>query len=40
VEEFVDESPIQSPMIEEALEGDSSVETAGEKEWRSDGKLF
>ena len=40
VEEFGDESPIQSPMIEEALEGDSSVETAGEKEWRSDGKLF
>jgi DNA topoisomerase-6 subunit B len=40
VEEFVDESPIQSPMIEEALEGDSSVETGGEKEWRSDGKLF
>jgi DNA topoisomerase-6 subunit B len=31
VEEFVDESPIQSPMIEEALEGDSSVETGWRK---------
>ena len=40
VEEFVDESPIQSPMIEEAQEEDSSVEAGGEKEWRSDGKLF
>ena len=40
VEEFVDESPVQSPMIEEALEGDSSVVADGEKEWRSDGKLF
>ncbi|MGB0628445.1 MAG: DNA topoisomerase VI subunit B [Candidatus Thalassarchaeaceae archaeon] len=40
VEEFVDEAPIQSPMIEEALEGDSSIEAGGEKEWRSDGKLF
>ena len=40
VEEFVDEAPIQSPMIEEALEGDSSIEADGEKEWRSDGKLF
>lgn len=40
VEEFEDEAPIQSPMIEEALEGDSSIEADGEKEWRSDGKLF
>jgi len=40
VEEFEDEAPIQSPMIEEALEDDSSIEADGEKEWRSDGKLF
>lgn len=40
VEEFVDESPIRGQMIEEALEEDSSVEAGGEKEWRSDGKLF
>lgn len=40
VEEFEDEAPIQSSMIEEALEGDSSIEADGEKEWRSDGKLF
>ena len=40
VEEFVDEPLTQSPMIEEVLEVDSSVEAGGEKEWRSDGKLF
>ena len=40
MEEFEDEAPIQSPMIEEALEDDSSIEADGEKEWRSDGKLF
>ena len=32
VEEFEDEAPIQSPMIEEALEDDSSIEADGEKE--------
>ncbi len=40
MEEFVDETPIQSPMIEEVLEGDSSVGADEGTEWRSDGKLF
>ena len=40
MEEFVDETPIQSPMIEEAIEGDSSVGADEGTEWRSDGKLF
>jgi len=40
VEEFVEESPIQSPMIEVASEGDSSVEANGEEEWKSGNTLF
>ncbi|DAC24248.1 MAG TPA: hypothetical protein D7H76_05145, partial [Candidatus Poseidoniales archaeon] len=40
VEEFVEESPIQSPMIEVASEGDSSVEAGGEEEWKSGNTLF
>ena len=40
MEEFADESPVQSPMIEEALEGDSSVEADEIEEAYSKGKLF